>query len=353
MRSPIASMTLAALAALAPAAGGGHGQESVRLVFAPREGRPVAKRFQVEIEVGVEQLSIRGLDVLEPYLDWAGLSLPLCVTSELGVVDEYGPVVCGKPLFLARSFDDLRTAWGGWRMRREVLNPFLYRTVEFRWQAEEGKHGVRWQGTSRERAPLKQLYEDLDLRRLLPDAERPQALQVGARWCVPLARLAPVLMPAGDVHRDEELWSRSGLEAAQRRFAERLRIWVRNVDGGLECELLGVREDAGQRLADVRIDACWQLDEDVSGALDEWLGQPLDGALLSLDVRGEGRLVWDLSEAHFRAFELGLEADYRFTVELAHAGRLEAVGRLRAVWTAQASSGDRFPRHDSHEEWHQ
>lgn len=346
---------LSALVALSTGSPGlsGHsesGPRTVELAFSPAAGSELRKHFAVELELEVDELTF-----LYNGHDLGGLlaaSAPgFAITSRLEVTDEYGPVLEGRPLELVRWYDDIATAWG-WSEKRDVLHPLLYRAVVFTWDADEQAYDAEWRRPSRRgRELLGRLYEDLDLRRLLPPPELASAVEVGDCWDAPFRRLAPVAMPSGDVHREEHYWSMSGLAAARERSGQGLRSWILDggLDGQVECELVTIRELDDRTLAEIALDLDWSLWRDLTGALEAWDSpygySTFERVFVDLDAQGAGWLVWDTTGGHFESLELDLVLEFRLEIDIdigyfGSLGKLELAGKFRGRWTAEAGNLD-------------
>ncbi len=316
--------------------------DEVRLAYEPAVDSTVHKRFTFGVTAEVDRATWNGRELRESLFGSLG-GAALEVGSVLAVTDEICCVGDGHPREIARTFDDLRTVWQ-WSDRRDVLHPLLYRTVRFDWDPDDRRYDASWEGRRTERSFLDRLYEDLDLRRLLPAecglGRGPFA--VGARWSIPLSRLAPVVLPGGDVHRDPDLWIASGMSSASDRFGGRLKAWLagNGLDEYLEAELDEIfeeeRPDGIHVLAAIRCEIDWRSWRDLSGTVEQWLGMSLEQVEMDLDADGSGWVVWEVTAGHFDTFEFDLELDYRFDVSLGRSGRAVLAGTALGTWSALA-----------------
>lgn len=317
-------IVLACAAALLAA--NGH-QEPIELSFHPARGSRLEKSFEVESSGQLTALRFNGNDASAMLRDLDGLT----VESKLRVTDEVLEVGRGRPLELVRDFDQVETEWG-WHSRHEVLHPLLYRSVRFVWDPERAAYDKDWEPRRRSTAGLDGLWEDLDYRCLLPD----EPVAVGESWYLSLRHIAPALLPGGTIQRGELLWDEWNLFELEDALAPRSRHWFRNDD--VHCRLVEVLELDGRPHARVAIAWTWWgwLDlVDEGERAPWWVRFGTEGAVVELEMKGEGELLWDLDGGHFATFELEVECEAELELRSAWA-TIEVEAEGAAVWHAEA-----------------
>ena len=306
-------------------------QDSIELSFHPAPGTVLDKTFEIESRGHLTAARLNDIDLTGML---AGLN-EITVESKLRVTDELLEVGGGRPLELVRDFEKVRTAWG-WRDRHEMLDPLLYRTVRFTWDADHEEYVKDWEPRRGSVRELDGLWEDLDFRCLLPD----EPVAVGEPWYVSLRRIAPALLPGGSIYRDRLLWDEWNLFELEDTLAPRSRHWFRNDD--VVCRLEEVLTIDERTFARVSVRWTWwgQLDLYPEDARDSWWLQFATwGAFVDLDLSGRGELMWDVEAGHFASFEL--EADCEAELELrGEWGSIEVEAEGSAEWRATAALCD-------------
>ena len=305
---------------------GGMPAESVAIELRPAPGTTLVKRFELESHGQIDSLRWGDRELVG-----ALASSGLGVQASLGVSDHYLAVGTGRPLELLRDFDDLRTVWEG-RERSEVPHALLYRSVRFSWEPDQESYAKDWDPQRRHARVPEEVWEDLDLRSLLPAGQ----VRVGERWHVPLGEIGAVLLPGGPIHRDKAIWEQWKLFELEQTLAPRSRHWFRNDE--VECRLDALVEIDGRALACIAVTWEWWGWVDPVGAQrgEGWWGRfGLDAAVVEIGLEARGELLWDLAGGHFHAFEL----DAQFEAELhldGGFGAIEVRASGEASWSAEA-----------------
>jgi hypothetical protein len=302
---------------------GGAGEE---IAFRPESGARVTKTFTLTGEFELDDLSlmVNGQDVsgMMPPVE---LSMKQRTTVE--VTDVYRSFANGRLLELVRTYDVLA---GSMDMlvspapdeempEMDSVSALEGRTVVFRWNADKDEYERSFEGEEGDAELLEDLDEDMDLRTFLPEGE----IEVGDSWTVPLAALATIVMPGGNLgFRPEDMTIDDGahekFEELFGGFGER---FADLLEGDCTCTYKGTREEDGTRVAEIEIDLAIGTTIDLSEMLDELIRTALedggmgemiqfsiDGADLNLDFDGEGTLLWSLAAGRARAFHLSGDA---------------------------------------------
>ena len=163
------------------------------------------------------------------------------------------------------------------------------------------------------------LWEDLDLRALLPGTE----VAEGDTWEIDAADLLGILVAGGDlkIGADEELPDFGDMEEGQIMIVmpnvpDDPMMWLEDLEGEIAAEYQGLR-DTGE--FDVAVVAL-ELEIQSAAELSEWLsermpGRPdMDAADLTISFEGEGELLWNLEEGHFHSLEIEGEVAVEYYV---------------------------------------
>jgi len=300
------------------------------IAFRPRAGSDLSKLFEVELDLEVV-LSIQQAVFLRGRLH---------AEAELAVTDEYTRMGDGKPLELTRSFDRLHAGWvleddrsGVGRYGIDVsqgslrlLPALLYTEVEFTWNPADERYDARWHRARHGDRSIEGLFEDLDLRALLPAGP---AETDGDGWDVPLGSLAPVFLPGGDLHGHDEYWDELGVYELGRELRHAFLAAFENA--ALSCTPDGVYEIDGRSCASVLLDFDAGHALQVEEALG-FLGLADQGAELDLWIGCEGELLWDLEAGRYHSLDLEAELESRLRLPEYD---VELETRGTGTWTAR------------------
>ena len=306
-----------------------------RPAFAPETGSEVVKRFEASWSFELDELSIQmgGMDLTEMLGDIeAAFSTGLAIE----VTDEYRKMGTGRPEVLARTFDAIRTdfefevsaAGESEGDGAEVEGALEGTTVVFTWDEEEGAMVASYEDEEGDAELLDGLVEDMDLRVFLPEDD----VEDGDTWQVAPRNLSTVVMPGGSLDPSDEDMDPEA-EEMMALFEGRFEDLMSSVlDGEVTCTYRGEREEDGKNLAvievAVEIDSSTDLSQlisDVLDEVDEEMPEDLefDTADLTLELEGEGTLLWDTAAGRFHSFQCS--SDVSVGLELSISAEGESV----------------------------
>lgn len=302
--------------------------------FHPREGLVLDKRFEVALEMEVDEGSIRvdgGTTKFETRLP-AGMNAS--VECDLAVRDTYESMSAQRPLSLLRRFDGLELAWraGGEDVESDALEEHRDASVRFRWNEKEQRYDASFDQIDGEGEMLAWFREDADLRGLLPA----RAVEVGASWNVERSALAEVLLPALSLDVLRQASAQLQDDETLAALASALCDLGKGIE--TECTWRGVSTIDGKRLGRIDVEVRGKPKADLAAAL----AKVLDGedelrpreVEIALEIDGRGELWWDMDGGHFARFDLKSDLELSLDAEVEVAAGDE---RWTTAWTFEAS----------------
>jgi hypothetical protein len=294
---------------------------SDELAFRPKADAEVAKELAIELELGLDDftLSINGQDIgSEGMGDMDDAHVLLNV--DLGVTDKYVQVKDGAVRELLRTFDAiaLRAELGPESQDNTDVDAFEGKTVRFLWDDEKKEHVKSVVDAAGEEALLAGLEADMDLTRLLPEKK----VSDGDTWDVKGDALADLFFPGGSfpvTEEDGESGSDEALDGLLEELVKKLGAIT------VHCTYKGAHEDGKVKVGEIAFRFDGKADLDLAGMLEDAIAEDAPEEVPDLEItstlelRGEGKLLWDLASGHLHAYEmssdLGLEADIGATLE--------------------------------------
>ena len=276
--------------------------------LSPEEGTVLRKTFTRELELTLEGGSLGHLGYLADPLQVGATSW----NDEQRVVltDEYGPVHEGRPLRLARRFDELFTSHGhalGLNaspvgpleidLPREGRGEIEGTTVVFTWDEEEGEYRRSWgPGVDLDDALLEGLEGGADLREILPWKD----VSPGDVWFTDVEIFRQICWPGGAIaylNRENQYLVRP----VDRRLAE-------NLDGTFRVEYAKSIRRGGVRIAVLEIWGILEATTVFEHDLDlSYMSYDLELAVrqnLRLYLVARGSLHWNLDSDHLDSCRL-------------------------------------------------
>ncbi|TAJ17794.1 MAG: hypothetical protein EPO68_08855 [Planctomycetota bacterium] len=314
-------------APLALAATLGFAHPGNDVTFHPADGTTLTKKFTSEFTLRLEELSANAMgQEISP--DMMGdPQVTLTGAMAITLTDEFVKVGRGRPLELARMFDELggkmsfeASAQGESSSDESKLESDLGgKKITYKWDDKDSKYAIAWaSGHDGDAKLLEDLEEDMDLRFVLGEGEHKE----GDSWEIPAEKLADMLFPgssfklSGPDDADDE-------EAMK--FLEELDLDVDELmnkifDGTVKATYAGLKEVDGQQLAEIQLEAEIQSSNDfadlMSRAIDKVMEREgvdpsekpkFDQVTLDLSFKGSGTLMWDAKAGHAHSFELNGE----------------------------------------------
>jgi len=290
--------------------------EKVR--FAPGEGTSATKTFVSKVEMTLDKLemSVNGQEGGAPEIE-----MSMTQDQTILVTDEYVKMGEGQPKALKRTFDKL-TSTGEMSMKMEMMGQkqdndqtitakteLDGKTVSFTWDAEAKEYKKAFDPEEDKPKLLAGLFEDMDLRALLPEGE----VKKGESWAVDSKSLITILAPGGDLafkpessEESQDLGMGMGLSSMNDYLGDLL-------EGECKASLDDIVEADGKRLAVIsitlKIESAKDMSELVRAAMAERGGpegieMEFERMDVELKVEAKGELRWNLGANCFESFEL-------------------------------------------------
>lgn len=290
-----------------------------RLQFAVDEGSSFEKHFALVFEVEVTDSNFTFGDQEVP-LNTAGATTR--IEREVHFSDTYGALDGGRPLELEREIRGAtmrseETFGGEPAGEEERESELVDQGVVFRWDAEEEEYTAQpAEGSRADEDQLRDLWEDADLRLLLPEGP----VLEGDSWSPGAEAFFRTILAGGDMglgseSADEDLPEVDGSvmlvipELPKDPF-----VWLDSFDGDCEAHFRGVQEERGVELGRIeleyevltRVDLADWLQDHTPGRPDMEFGEAV------LSIEGQGELLWDLEGGHLASIELGGDVEIVF-----------------------------------------
>lgn len=296
------------------ALGPGRGDE-VDLSYAPEAGTRLKRVFVAEAEYHLADMtaSVDG----EP-LERTG-ELPeesSRFVERIAVTDLVEGVEEGRPTELVRTFDELSQEdameAGEEEVSGSLSSDLEGRAVRFTYDADEERYGVAAADDQElEEEVAARLLEDMDLRRVLPDAP----VEPGAEWELDPELYLAFMWPSGLLGFHAEGEDPSGDEVSQQT--------IERLEGSGTARLEEVRDEDGTRVAVVSIELEITTGSESVDPADEEQGRPEVRSEVEIERTLTGKILWDLDHGHALSADLQCEASRLQTVEYTVEGELE------------------------------
>ena len=312
----------------------------VELVFAPRPQTTLAKRFDFESHLALEECTVNGRE-----FGFGGWRVQLA--SSLRLTDEYEVVADGAPRDFVRRFGSASGKWWWNDHPTDILGFFglLGVEVRFTWDTERGEFRRGVIGAAFPGCDLACLPEDMELRGLLP----PEAPVVGDRWVASgrgvvdalWASTAAGLCAAPEASEDERLVQRVLLPPLSTLAGEKLRV---------DCRFLGTAPDQDVAIQRIGLAIEDRIEVDLTELANEYVLQstwwhgpaPVKRLVAHWNLHGKGTLDWDTAGRHFSEFGLALDVRLEIRCELDFTGREFDIAMLWEGESSWASLAERI-----------
>lgn len=293
-----------------------------RLAFGPESGTILAKTFQVETSVSLDNMEML-VDGNAPPMDME-MDMSSDAIVEFSVTDKYIEVEGGQVLKLARTFEDLSLSneasmsmavMGEQDVSSSGDSPLTGKTVLFTRDGDTGEVSTTFaEGSEDDEELLENLFLEFDFSGLLPTEE----VEEGGSWEVDPAKMVDVLAPGGNLKIDIEVDGDSlGMSTGPDASTD-LRAVLGEIEGSVTATLAGFREVDGRQLAVIElavdIESVKDLTElsremmsDMGDSLPEGASMEVESFDSELTLEGEGELTWDVAGGHFGSFSLSVE----------------------------------------------
>lgn len=284
--------------------------------FKVRDGLELTKTFKIHTELSQDSMStvVNGNEQ-----DMGDLEMSMVSDEVATVTDVYGAMASGKPAKLKRTYDKLTN-----RTSMDIKHPMMgEREMEYVGESElEGKtvnfalgedgeyQAVFDESSKADDELLEGLWEDMDLRPLLPTSE----VKAGDSWKIDNSSLPHLLAPGGNLKivpeasGDDEMGMGGG---AQPGISDMLGdVTAQEATG----TFTGIEERDGTKVGViaiklVKLTSAKDMTEYAQRALEseerpEGMEFNIESADVEIEINAEGELLWNLEGGHLHALEL-------------------------------------------------
>jgi len=281
---------------------------SDEISFHPKAGSEVKKKLEIELEFKPESidLTMNGEPIPDESVD--GLDEAMRIELAVGVTEKFVESKDGRPVDLLRTFDELSLAMKAGSEKQDApdFDRLEGKTVRFHWKEEGEAYERSFHESEGDDVLLLNLHDDMDLRALLPAKK----VSEGDTWEVPGSKLLPIFLPGGlpgGIATDDAAGTfRDALEEIQTEFGKLVE------SAKLSCKYTGSREEEGARVAEFRFTLTGRGDIDLSKAIESMVEdeevKPKVDATATVELTGEGSVLWNLEAGRVHAFEMRLES---------------------------------------------
>lgn len=284
-----------------------------RLSFDPVADQTLTKTFEQEHTMTLEDVVVT---IMGQELELDGAPESVIESSErIVLVDTYGAVEDGRVARLSRTFETLErertTTNEGEDEFFEESSELEGVVVAFRWEDGEYVAAFGEDFEDEDEDLLEGLWFDADLSGFLPEGE----VEEGDTWEPDYQVWRQLNEPGGDLTFLDE----DG-ESTRDELDEELED---NLEGTVECEFTGIREEDEGRVAVIEV----TVETEAEGSVVEDLTDEAqaDGAEVSsvtntrtvtIETETEGELLWLIEEGRFLSFQGTGEAEITMLIEL-------------------------------------
>ena len=294
------SLTLPALAALVvafvPAAEAPH--------FAPAEGSKITRTISVTSHLVSESVKVLVDGEEQPVPEGDGF-LTVDGTNDIVVTDEFVKMGKGRPQELHRTFEKLagsqkqtlRDSEEG-SQEKEQESGLVDKAVVFKWNESDEKYDRSFGEDGGDEDLLKDLDEDMDLRRFLPESTKADE---GSSWTVQGEAANAFLFPGGDVKLENTEKDESD---DTKELDEHLR---ENLKGSIQVTFKGTREEDGRKVGIL------ELKGNVESTGEMTAEDTTTSLKLGADVKGE--ILWDVSANRVHSASVTFDQKVKYKLE--------------------------------------
>jgi len=278
-------------------------------------GSSLTKSFELKTEMSQDDMSIRmnGNDMSGMIGD---IEMTMVSTQSVVVTDEYADLRDGRPARLVRSYDALSanthtttTSSGpmpGGEQDLPAKSELTGKKVVFQLGAD-GEYAVRYpEGVDGDQELLEDLWEDMDMRALLPTKEVSQ----GDSWDLDLELFKHVLTPGGNLKILPDL---SAIEGMPSSMSGGFNDMLGDLKGKAKATYAGSEEVDGAKVGLIKLEFKVDTARDMTEMIREMMEQApkMDGMEMSVSsadsetsIEGEGELRWNLALGHLHSLEI-------------------------------------------------
>ena len=324
-----------------------------RVEFRVGSDLELTKTFKLRTELSQDSLStlVNGNEA-----DMGDMEMNVVSDELTTVTDVYGAMAEGRPAKLKRTYDkltnhttvDLNHPMMGEKEMEYTGKSGLEGKTEVFALGDDGEYQVAFaEGDKADEELLSELWEDMDLRLLLPKGE----VKAGDTWKIEETSLAPLLAPGGNLKVLPETEGNDMMGGAQPGMSEMLgEVHAQEATG----TYVGTEERGGTtvgviKLKLVKVKSAKDMTEFArkaleAGGLQEGLEMSIDSADVEIELDGEGELVWDLKGGHIHSLDLSgtLHFTQDSTATMAMQGqkmKIESTSEMSGSFTRSVALG--------------
>jgi hypothetical protein len=324
---PILVLALLPLCASFPAA--------PKFAFRAEKGASIEKSFAMDLSLDLDEFAISVGGEEMPTEDIGSPEMSMQQESRLVFLDTYPEGAEGRPALLHRKFvslanEERQTMGGDGESESETKSEksaLEGRTVAFRWNAEEGKFDLNFEGEGADEALLEGLIEDCDLRGVLPAGD----VSEGDTWELDAKVFDLLTGPGGDVALEDPADEDDSDDGLDEQFRD-------NTEGELKATFVGLREVDGAKLAVIEVKGSAKTHAEQDASEGEGHGGTRGMELEFAEIEGE--VLWDLKLGRAVSYALSGNVEARITEDatlefegqsIDMSQRMTLVGKLTAT----------------------
>ncbi len=318
-----------------------------KVEFHPADGVEASKTFTVgmSFEMGDLSLVMNGQDMsgMVPLDQISG-----DVEASFSVVDTYVKTEGGKIQEFVRRFEKSNAEWdmGDESGSKDDWMEMDGKTVVFKWDGESKKYELSYKDGEGDEDKLEKLGvnpELLDYRTLLPQ----KAVSKGDRWSVDPKGVGSALMFGLDFDALPSMGDEIDDPTALEMLEQIKPAFERMLEGiKTDCEYDGTRDVDGVNVGVIKVRIVVDGSVDLAQMIEELarkqvpegveFDMKLDKAKMSMTMKAEGELLWDVKRGLPHAFTLGGKMGAEFALDAS----VSAAGQEQSIEVSMELSGD-------------
>jgi hypothetical protein len=291
-----------------------------KVTFEPSEGSSAAKTFENVVEMTLDNMDMTMNGEEAPMMPEMDMSITM--TSTVAVTDEYVKIRENAPATLRRTFDELANnvsvsmeieMMGDTQSNDQEIDASSElegKTVVFIWDEDEADYVKAFDPEEEESELLEDLWEDMDLRSLLPEGD----VSEGDEWTIPVKGLGSILAPGGNLAMVPEEMDAEAMMSGGMGMGGSMADFISELlDGEANGRFLGMRVVDEKKLGAIKVTVDISSSNDMTEKVLEMMENMPDEMEMEMDfdhidveftLEGEGELLWDMEAGRAHSFEL-------------------------------------------------
>jgi hypothetical protein len=309
------------------------------IAFRVAKGASLTRTFEQETEMSLDNMTVTLNDQ-----DMSGQMGKLEVTAKskqsVVVKDTILESGDGQPSKLQRMFEKLGSNVS---VAMSADNPMIPasdkdmvgkselegKTVVFTLDGDEYKKAYA-EGSSGDDEILADLWEDMDLRGLLPDGSK----KVGDAWDVPTERMKSVLAPGGNLRIEPEMDAEDDMGFGNMGSDSNFADMLGDLEGTVKATFQSIEGEGDAKVAVIKLAFEVKSAKDMSEKAREGIEKmkekmpegmeiEVESSDVEVKLKGEGELRWGLNSGHMHSLELSGEME----MALENASKINMMGQ--------------------------